>query len=77
MLDDAFDILRAEYDSEELTWASYGNYDLNMLQNQARRFYVDYPLSDDHINVKNLIRRNSSYNKKECRHAKSLERTWI
>jgi inhibitor of KinA sporulation pathway (predicted exonuclease) len=38
MLDDAFDILRAEYDSEELTWASYGNYDLNMLQNQARRF---------------------------------------
>lgn len=55
MLDDAFDILRAEYDSEELTWASYGNYDLNMLQNQARRFYVDYPLSDDHINVKTLF----------------------
>ncbi|MEN5309768.1 3'-5' exonuclease [Chryseobacterium cucumeris] len=55
MLDDAFDILRAEYDSEELTWASYGNYDLNMLQNQARRFYIDYPMSDDHINVKTLF----------------------
>ncbi|WP_353149528.1 3'-5' exonuclease [Chryseobacterium sp.] len=55
LLDDAFDILRAEYDSEELTWASYGNYDLNMLQNQARRFYLDYPMSDDHINVKTLF----------------------
>ncbi len=55
MLDDAFDILRAEYDSEELTWASYGNYDLNMLQDQARRFCTDYPMSDDHINVKTLF----------------------
>jgi len=55
MLEDAFDILRAEYDSENLTWASYGNYDLNMLQDQARRFYVDYPLGDDHINVKTLF----------------------
>lgn len=55
MLEDALDILRAEYDSEELTWASYGNYDLNMLQSQARRFNVDYPLNDDHINVKTLF----------------------
>lgn len=55
MLEDAFDILRAEYDSEELTWASYGNYDLNMLKNQAQRFYIDYPLNDDHINVKTLF----------------------
>lgn len=55
ILEDAFDILRAEYDSEDLTWASYGNYDLNMLQNQARRFYADYPMSDDHINVKTLF----------------------
>ncbi|GEN67129.1 3'-5' exonuclease [Chryseobacterium rhizosphaerae] len=44
MLEDAFDILRAEYDSEELTWASYGNYDLNMLKDQAQRFYLDYPM---------------------------------
>lgn len=54
-LEDALDILRVEYNSEDLTWASYGNYDLNMLQNQARRFNVDYPLSDDHINVKTLF----------------------
>ncbi|MDV7698984.1 exonuclease domain-containing protein [Chryseobacterium soli] len=55
LLEDALDILRAEYDSEELTWASYGNYDLNMLQSQSRRFNVDYPLSDQHINVKTLF----------------------
>lgn len=55
LLEDALDILRVEYDSEDLTWASYGKYDLNMRQNQARRFNVDYPLSDDHINVKTLF----------------------
>ncbi|KFF11818.1 DNA polymerase III [Chryseobacterium soli] len=55
LLEDALDILRAEYDSEELTWASYGNYDLNMLQSQSRRFNVDYPLGDHHINVKTLF----------------------
>lgn len=55
LLEDALDILRVEYDSEDLTWASYGNYDLNMLQNQAKRFNVDYPLSDEHINVKTLF----------------------
>lgn len=54
-LEDAFDILKAEYDSEELTWASYGNYDLSMLRNQAERFYIDYPMSDNHINVKTLF----------------------
>ncbi|MDR6516247.1 3'-5' exonuclease [Chryseobacterium camelliae] len=55
MLGDAFDILRAEYNSEHLTWASYGNYDLNMLKDQSAKFRVDYPLSDDHMNVKTLF----------------------
>ncbi|WP_292011232.1 3'-5' exonuclease [Chryseobacterium sp.] len=55
LLEDALDLLKEEYDSENLTWASYGNYDLNMLQSQARRFRVYYPLSDEHINVKTLF----------------------
>jgi inhibitor of KinA sporulation pathway (predicted exonuclease) len=55
LLEDALDILRAEYDFENITWASYGNYDLNMLQSQSRRFNVDYPLGDQHINVKTLF----------------------
>jgi inhibitor of KinA sporulation pathway (predicted exonuclease) len=55
LLEDALDILRSDYDSENLTWASYGNYDLNMLQSQARKFRVDYPLNNEHINVKTLF----------------------
>ncbi|MBB4807923.1 inhibitor of KinA sporulation pathway (predicted exonuclease) [Chryseobacterium defluvii] len=55
LLEDAFDILREEYHSEDLIWASYGNYDLNMLQRQSQKFRVDYPLGDDHINVKTLF----------------------
>ena len=55
LLEDALDILREEYNSENMTWASYGNYDLNMLKKQAQKFRIDYPLDDDHINVKTLF----------------------
>jgi inhibitor of KinA sporulation pathway (predicted exonuclease) len=55
VLDDAFDILRAEYDSEELTWASYGNYDLKYASEPGQKISLDYPMGDDHINVKTLF----------------------
>lgn len=55
LLEDALDILREDYDAENLTWASYGNYDLSMLKRQTEKLRVDYPLSDDHINVKTLF----------------------
>lgn len=55
LLEDALDILREDYDAEDLTWASFGNYDLSMLQSQTRKFRIDYPLGDDHINVKTLF----------------------
>ncbi|MCX8524215.1 exonuclease domain-containing protein [Chryseobacterium formosus] len=55
LLENALDILREKYSPEDLTWASYGNYDLSMLKEQTRKFNVDYPLSDDHINVKTLF----------------------
>jgi len=54
-LGDAFDILRDNYDSENLTWASYGNYDLTMLKRQSDRFQEDYPFGYEHINVKTLF----------------------
>ncbi len=73
LLEDALDILRAEYDSEDLTWASYGNYDLNMLQNQARRFNLDYPLSDEQC--ENFVRRTTSDGSQKCRNGKSFGRT--
>jgi inhibitor of KinA sporulation pathway (predicted exonuclease) len=54
-LEDANDILREEYDSENYTWASYGAYDLNMVKRQCTKFKIDYPFADDHINVKALF----------------------
>lgn len=47
---EACDILRAEY--SEYTWASYGAYDIKMLQMQCRERGIRYPLVDSHINVK-------------------------
>lgn len=55
LLEDAFDILRNEFQAENFTWASFGNYDLNMMRSQAQKFKLDYPLSYDHINVKTLF----------------------
>ena len=55
LLEDAFDILREDYDAENLTWASYGNYDLTMIKRQCEKFREDFPLGYDHINVKTLF----------------------
>lgn len=44
-----------EYQPDQYTWASYGAYDLNMLQKQCRKFGIPYPMGKDHINVKTLF----------------------
>lgn len=53
--DEACQLIRTEYDSYQYTWASYGAYDINMMKSQCRIRGVDYPLSQDHINVKLLF----------------------
>ena len=52
-LEEAFQILEEEYDSYDLTWASYGAYDQGMIERQARKWSLHNPMSEDHINVKN------------------------
>jgi inhibitor of KinA sporulation pathway (predicted exonuclease) len=47
--------LQDEYQTKDYTWASYGAYDLNMFKKQCESFGVEYPFSDDHINVKALF----------------------
>lgn len=47
--------LRSTYEAQQYTWASYGAYDLKMMSAQCRMRNVDYPLSQDHINVKELF----------------------
>nr|WP_294779324.1 3'-5' exonuclease [uncultured Flavobacterium sp.] len=51
-LQEAIKQLKDEYKSYSYTWASYGLYDLNMLKRQCKTFGVPYPMSGDHMNVK-------------------------
>lgn len=52
---EACDQLRTEYNPKEYVWASYGFYDLNMIKNQCKIRGIEYPLSQEHINVKVLF----------------------
>ena len=49
---EAINQLVDEYNPDLYTWASYGQYDLNMLKKQCKLFDVPYPMSNEHINVK-------------------------
>lgn len=51
--DEACDIIREEY--KEYTWASYGAYDIKMMQSECKERGIWYPLSENHINVKMLF----------------------
>ncbi len=55
LLKDAFTKLREEYNPKEYTWASYGFYDLKMMKSQSKFKRLEYPMSHDHINVKELF----------------------
>lgn len=48
----------------QYTWASYGNYDLRMMKDQCQIRNIAYPLSQNHINVKELFTDVKKLNKK-------------
>lgn len=54
----------SDYDSYEYTWASYGGYDLKMMRSQCDIKNVDFPLSSNHINVKELFAEHKGLKKK-------------
>lgn len=54
--EDAVNQLIDEYNPDLYTWASYGQYDLNMLTKQCKLFGVPYPMGAEHINVKELFK---------------------
>ena len=58
----ACDILSAEY--SQYTWASYGAYDINMMKSQCRERGIQYPLSENHINVKIFFAEKKGLKKK-------------
>lgn len=51
---EACSILRDEYFSETMPWASYGAYDFKMMVKQSFLSNVKNPMSDMHVNVKLL-----------------------
>ena len=55
LFEEAIEKLIDEYNPDLYTWASYGQYDLNMLKRQCISFGVIYPMGNDHINVKVLF----------------------
>lgn len=47
--------LKNTYKTNERVWASYGNYDKNQFLRQCLRENVQYPFSNQHINIKTLV----------------------
>lgn len=54
-LNAACEILEKQFNSKQLTWASYGGYDKTMLKEQCMKFGIRYPMSGHHVNVKVLF----------------------
>ncbi|MHA7058690.1 exonuclease domain-containing protein [Aquimarina sp. M1] len=61
---EACKILRTDYHGHQHTWASYGQYDLNMMKSQCGFREIEYPLSQNHINVKELFNKTKGLRKK-------------
>jgi inhibitor of KinA sporulation pathway (predicted exonuclease) len=55
LFEEAIEQLIDEYQPDSYTWASYGQYDLNMLKRQCKSFGISYPMGDQHINVKTIF----------------------
>ena len=53
-LNEAFDILKNEYDSHNRIWASWGDWDRKMFQKDCLTKGVQYPFADTHFNIKAL-----------------------
>lgn len=49
-------IIKKRYNSKQLYWASYGNYDRRMFEQQCKRLGLEYPFHPTHFNVKSLYK---------------------
>ncbi|WP_378178285.1 exonuclease domain-containing protein [Aquimarina sp. SS2-1] len=61
---EACEILRTTYQGHQYTWASYGQYDLNMMKKQCSYRGIEYPLSQYHVNIKELFVQTKGLRKK-------------
>lgn len=54
---EACDWLRDRFSAQLHPWMSDGNYDRNKFIDQCRDYGVDYPFSDEHINLSTLVKK--------------------
>ncbi len=54
-LKEGCEILEKKYLSKSRIWASYGAYDLNQFNKECLKKNINYPFSQNHINVKTLF----------------------
>ena len=73
---EACEILRTEYSSETMPWASYGAYDFKMIAKQCKLSNVANPMSELHLNVKflhSLFSRNRQVGMEAALHSLNLD----
>lgn len=68
----ACEILKNRFNSRKRVWASYGEWDRRMFQNQCELFEVDNPLNYRHLNIKMYLPIVFALSK-ECGLQKALE----
>ncbi len=55
---EACQMLETRYESRGRLWASWGNYDRKLFQQQTTSMNVRYPFSDSHVNIRKLYTKN-------------------
>lgn len=65
--------MQTQYLSKQRTWASYGAYDRKQFNRECQNKGIEYPFSQEHINIKNLLALTQNW-KREVGMATALER---
>jgi inhibitor of KinA sporulation pathway (predicted exonuclease) len=52
---EAMEILKREFKPRDITWISYGDYDRNQIKKDCDLHNIKSPLSQTHINIKNVF----------------------
>lgn len=60
---EACNILQTKYNAKEFTWASFGGYDYRQLKKECKSNNIDFPVSENHINVKELLAKKKNIKK--------------
>lgn len=54
-LEDAFEFLKEEFNSRNVPWASWGNWDRRQIEKEAADKELKYPMSGAHLDIKTMF----------------------